>query len=410
MQFLQATNILSFYVNTWADYIRSFFMYKQVCLLTLGSNEFYEVEDYILNSKSKDYENITFTTASTNNPIIGKEDNNDKCLKMFTGICNLNFKGAIINIVSQINQDVKDVGHHLILSTWTWKKSNVILNFLKHAQLKSAESRKNSIRVYEYDSKMECWRISRTREDKNLKSVIINKDVQKDFVDDILSFCSKESCDWYKKYSISYKRGYLLSGPPGTGKSSLITAVASKLEKHVCFVQIALNNMTDKLLLDSFSEIPRNSVLVLEDIDSIFDSISGKKEHVQVTFSGLLNALDGINDLAGRIIFMTTNHLSRLDKALIRPGRVDKVVKVDYANDLQIKGMFEKFYVENATEELCNIFLKNVKAKIFDKKVTTAEIQKYFIDAKSLSAQEASKCDNFEKCLSESKAYENIYN
>lgn len=75
-----------------------------------------------------------------------------------------------------------------------------------------------------------------------------------------------------------------------------------------------------------------------------------------VTFSGFLNALDGVASGEERIVFMTTNHIAKLDPALIRPGRVDLSVLVDDASPAQAKTLFTRFYggdeaVTGLTEE-----------------------------------------------------------
>ena len=80
-----------------------------------------------------------------------------------------------------------------------------------------------------------------------------------------------------------------------------------------------------------------NSIILLEDIDGIFkgrESVQETRENrSQVTFSGLLNALDGVRSQEGRILIMTTNHRENLDPALMRPGRADR-----------------QFYLGNASE------------------------------------------------------------
>lgn len=63
-----------------------------------------------------------------------------------------------------------------------------------------------------------------------------------------------------------------------------------------------------------------------------------------VTFSGFLNALDGVASGEERIIFMTTNHLEKLDPALIRPGRVDIAQLIDDARPSQAQLLFTQFY------------------------------------------------------------------
>ena len=70
-----------------------------------------------------------------------------------------------------------------------------------------------------------------------------------------------------------------------------------------------------------------------------------------VTFSGFLNALDGVASGEERIIFMTTNHVEKLDPALIRPGRVDLIEKVDDATAEQATVLFDRFYGEKDTPD-----------------------------------------------------------
>ena len=67
-----------------------------------------------------------------------------------------------------------------------------------------------------------------------------------------------------------------------------------------------------------------------------------------LSFSGFLNALDGVRSQEGQIVFMTTNHKERLDPALLRPGRADVHVKLDLASETQIRGLFLRFFPEEA--------------------------------------------------------------
>lgn len=104
-----------------------------------------------------------------------------------------------------------------------------------------------------------------------------------------------------------------------------------------------------------------------------------------ITFSGLLNALDGVVSSEERIIFMTTNHIDSLDEALIRPGRVDFKVLIDRATLDQAGRMFLHFY---NNEEICEYFLEAVRRAShlqadYDENtptsLTPAQIQGYFI-------------------------------
>ena len=87
-------------------------------------------------------------------------------------------------------------------------------------------------------------------------------------------------------------------------------------------------------------EVPENSIIVLEDIDSFF--IDREAKSVNVSFSAILNLFDGLFTPGnGTILFMTANNPEQIDNALIRPGRVDKIVKFDYPRKKEIGEAFE---------------------------------------------------------------------
>ncbi|KAL4719630.1 hypothetical protein ACJJTC_008997 [Scirpophaga incertulas] len=176
------------------------------------------------------------------------------------------------------------------------------------------------------------------------------------------------------------RRGYLLHGPPGCGKSSFIMALAGELEYNICVLNLSERGLTDDRLNHLLSVAPQQSIILLEDIDAAFlsreDTPNQKAAYEglnRVTFSGLLNCLDGVASTEARIVFMTTNYLERLDPALIRPGRVDMKEFVGYCNQEQIELMFLRFYkgeqAPETREEVCEI----------KKLVSPAQIQGYFM-------------------------------
>ena len=69
-----------------------------------------------------------------------------------------------------------------------------------------------------------------------------------------------------------------------------------------------------------------------------------------MTFSGLLNALDGVASAEERIIFLTTNHVERLDEALVRPGRVDMTVRLGEVTRYQVGCLWDRFYEDIDTD------------------------------------------------------------
>ena len=98
-----------------------------------------------------------------------------------------------------------------------------------------------------------------------------------------------------------------------------------------------------------------------------------------VTFSGLLNALDGVAAAEERIIFMTTNHLERLDSALVRPGRVDVKALLDDVSDQQIRQLFLRFYETHDTEVDAFIDACRVHSERHGKRPSAAALQGHFV-------------------------------
>lgn len=179
-----------------------------------------------------------------------------------------------------------------------------------------------------------------------LDSVVLDKGIKERIVEDVREFLGKHS--WYADRGIPYRRGYLLYGPPGSGKSSFIQALAGELNFSIAIVNLSERGMTDDRLSHLITKLPPRTILLLEDADAAFnnrrqvdtDGYSG----ATVTFSGLLNALDGVAAGEERVAFLTTNHVDRMDEALIRPGRVDMTVRIGEATRFQAAEMWDRFY------------------------------------------------------------------
>jgi chaperone BCS1 len=94
-----------------------------------------------------------------------------------------------------------------------------------------------------------------------------------------------------------------------------------------------------------FADVPANSIILIEDIDCVFEKRKQTEDNEsKVTFSGLLNAIDGVVAGEGRILFMTTNHIEKLDAALIRDGRCDVRILIENANADQARRLFLRFF------------------------------------------------------------------
>jgi chaperone BCS1 len=190
------------------------------------------------------------------------------------------------------------------------------------------------------------WRNVGTRPARLLHSVICDGDIAQLAFADMQDFL--ESATWYADRGIPYRRGYLLYGEPGTGKSSLVMALAGTLKMPVYQVSLSEQALTDSTFSLLLNAVEPNSIVLLEDIDAAFCD-RASREGSSLSFSGILNAIDGVAASEARILFMTTNHVEKLDPALIRPGRIDVKFKMTLATQPMIAQMFRHFYSQSST-------------------------------------------------------------
>ncbi|KAJ4813216.1 P-loop containing nucleoside triphosphate hydrolases superfamily protein [Rhynchospora pubera] len=197
---------------------------------------------------------------------------------------------------------------------------------------------------------------------------------KREIIDDLVTFCKGK--EYYKKIGKAWKRGYLLYGPPGTGKSTMIAAIANFLEYDVYDLELTTVK-TNTELRKIFIETTGKSIIVIEDIDCSID-LTGKRkekedkddeekdekllscmeekdENSKLTLSGILNFIDGLWSACGgeRIVIFTTNHVEKLDPALIRRGRMDMHIEMSYCT-------FEAFKV------LAKNYLGILEHELFD--------------------------------------------
>ncbi|KAK2010665.1 hypothetical protein LZ32DRAFT_562691 [Colletotrichum eremochloae] len=241
--------------------------------------------------------------------------------------------------------------HEIVQLTTLWSNRHVFEEVFGEAHALAAKANEGKTIVYSARG-MEWAPLGDPRKKRPLGSVILDEGVKEGIVEDVKDFLGRQQ--WYVDRGIPYRRGYLLFGPPGSGKSSFIQSLAGELDFSVAMINLSEMGMTDDKLAYLLTKLPRRSILLLEDADSAFvnrrqrdaDGYSG----ASVTFSGLLNALDGLAAGEERIAFLTTNHIERLDPALIRPGRVDMMVRIGEATRYQAGQMWDRFYGDVDTD------------------------------------------------------------
>ncbi|KAG2230782.1 hypothetical protein INT48_006804 [Thamnidium elegans] len=294
----------------------------------------------------------------------------------------ITYKGHVISAsFVEYNEDIQE---HIEL---TMRGTNTRLLHL-FIQEWSILCNTTTVSKYVYRANGCCWNYERDLPERSLESVHLRDGQKEKLINDMETFRSRS--EWYHKRGIPYRRGYLLYGPPGTGKSSIIQAIANTLGLHVAFSSLSGIGGNDTLS-SLMSDLPYNSIMVIEDIDHLFESVTDKTKATSssLTMSGLLNVLDGLQSQEGSMIFMTCNNIDKIQPALLRPGRIDLKFKLDYAAPEQIRDTFWRFM--NLDDETSLPLEPEERSKVekialeFEKRipayhVTTAEIQGYFIN------------------------------
>ncbi|KAK8060838.1 mitochondrial chaperone bcs1 [Apiospora saccharicola] len=242
------------------------------------------------------------------------------------------------------------------------------------------------------------WNHKQSKIPRPLSSVHLVESVKEELVNDIRSYLDVKTQRRYDLRNIPYRRGYLFYGPPGTGKTTLSEAIAGVFQLNIYAIDLS-SVVSDKDLARLFQALPQRCIVLLEDIDvaglvrnkdtkviaasSIlsnpppppppFPTYSdnavlaaapmppdqtplfppppifsrSKPRATGCTLSGVLQALDGVGSQEGRIVIMTTNRPEDLDDALIRPGRVDKKVRLGHADRDCARDMFIRMFEPN---------------------------------------------------------------
>jgi chaperone BCS1 len=190
------------------------------------------------------------------------------------------------------------------------------------------------------------WSLYNKIEHRKIDTIYISQEIKSKLLEDIATFINNES--EYNKFGIPYKKTFLLTGIPGSGKTSLIKSICNYFNMNLSILSVQ-KNFDNSALLNSIKRIEDDTILLIEDVDSFFEKRTGV-DAPSITFSQFINVLDGVLYKHGIITFLTTNHPDRLDNALLRIGRVDKIIRIDYPSKTNIRKLFFDM-LKNGTNE-----------------------------------------------------------
>ncbi|KIM90394.1 hypothetical protein PILCRDRAFT_181783 [Piloderma croceum F 1598] len=254
-------------------------------------------------------------------------------------------------------------------------------DLLLEAKKNYLAAEEHNISIYISDSNN--WRHVASRPKRPLRSIVLDPGIKDLLIEDAKDFLASKT--WYAERGIPFRRGYLLYGAPGSGKTSMIHSLAGELGLDVYVISLSRTGMDDSALSELTSELPERCIALMEDIDAAFQGLENRNLDdpsaatlpvsppppaagdsqaqppaqpasganggprpppvSRITLSGLLNAIDGIGAHDGRILYATTNKYSALDPALSRPGRMDLHVEFKLASRYQARELFRCFYL-----------------------------------------------------------------
>ncbi|KAJ6851335.1 uncharacterized protein M6B38_263060 [Iris pallida] len=263
-------------------------------------------------------------------------------------------------------------------------KDMVFATYLPHILDRSEEIKAQDRMLKLYMNEGDYWNPINLQHPATFDTLAMDSELKRTVMDDLSRFVKRK--DYYKKTGKAWKRGYLLHGPPGTGKSSLVAAMANYLKFDIYDLEltsVTWNSSLKRLLVG----MSNKAILVVEDIDCSLDLQKREAEEddsaaaaagggpgksdEQVTLSGLLNFVDGLWSSCGeeRIIVFTTNYKDRLDPALLRPGRMDMHVHMGYCGASAFRMLVSNYH---DVEE--HQLLEEVEGLIEEVEVTPAEV------------------------------------
>lgn len=259
-----------------------------------------------------------------------------------------------------------------LIKLHTWGRSTEVLRRLV-TEAKALVDRHDRGDPVIYIQYYDTWIQLGALRHRDLGSVVLPEQVAQECCADLNRFLLGEQ--WYHSHGVPWRRGYLLKGLPGTGKTSLVQSLAATVERDLYVINLKASGMTDERFLGMVANI-KNGLLLIEEVDLVVPSREAATSADSLTrgvgLSTLLNVLDGAMSREGVAVFMTTNYPDKLDPALVRRGRIDREYVFTYASQWQLEELWRRFYPDQPHRA-------GDFAALFPKPVAMAEAQEKLV-------------------------------
>lgn len=400
-------------VQRFSNYFSSFCYFDIIEIDGFSVNELYNAVQIYLSSSASVFGNrLSLTRALNSTTFTFGLSNNDRIVDTFRGVT-VWWEHVVIQTQSQSLswRSSPNEKRFFTLRILKKDKSVVLDTYLDHIMEKATElRRKNKDRLLYTNShggSMDSrggnpWEAVPFKHPSTFDTLAMDPDKKEMILEDLRDFVDGKF--FYQNRGRAWKRGYLLYGPPGTGKSSMIAAMANFLQYDIYDLELTeVNTNSDlrKLLMKTTSK----SIIVIEDIDcsanlqnracSKIDSNNrdpagggilkeGSSASRSITLSGLLNFTDGLWSCCGseRLFVFTTNHIERLDPALLRSGRMDMHIFMSHCTFPSLKVLMKNYlgWIDGDDEDVnSKMLLQDLEKVICAAEMTPADISEILI-------------------------------
>ncbi|KAL0710102.1 hypothetical protein Bca4012_017080 [Brassica carinata] len=404
---------------------RTFHLFSPHCYFDIteldgvNTNELYNaVQLYLSSSVSVAGNRLSLTRAANSSSVTFGLSNNDSIVDTFNDVTVL-WEHVVTQRQTQTFawRPLPEEKRGFTLRIKKKDKTVILNSYLDYIVEKANEiRRKNQDRLLytntrggSLDSRGHPWESVPFKHPSTFETLAMDPTKKERIMDDLRDFVEGQM--FYRKTGRAWKRGYLLYGPPGTGKSSMIAAMANYLGYDIYdleLTEVHSNSELRKLLMKTSSK----SIIVIEDIDCSINLTNrnkgsglkagpehrtGSRSYDQetqsgsglgeesgngntITLSGLLNFTDGLWSCCGseRIFVFTTNHIEKLDPALLRSGRMDMHVCMSYCDFPSLKILLRN-YLGYEEEDVDDDVLKEMKRVVEKAEMTPADVSEALI-------------------------------
>ncbi|CAH8386453.1 unnamed protein product [Eruca vesicaria subsp. sativa] len=395
--------VLAFCQSLIQSFFSSHCYYDITELDGVNTNELYNaVQIYLSSSISISSNRLTLTRAVNSSTITFGLSNNDSIVDTFNNVTVL-WEHVVTQRQTQTFawRPLPEEKRGFTLRIKKKDKILILNSYLEFIVEKANEIRRKSqdrllytnTRGGSLDSRGQPWESVPFKHPSTFETLAMDPTKKQRIMNDLKDFAEGQM--FYERTGRAWKRGYLLYGPPGTGKSSMIAAMANYLGYDIYdleLTEVHSNSELRKLLMKTSSK----SIIVIEDIDcsiNLTNRNSGLKtspEHSNlgeesgngdtITLSGLLNFTDGLWSCCGseRIFVFTSNHIERLDPALLRSGRMDMHVCMSYCDFSSLKILLRN-YLGYEEEDVDDEVLKEMESVVEKAEMTPADVSEVLI-------------------------------